>query len=193
MPGVEMWFPVAIYRQDDLLTEEENEIIKRSCLEIQNKTPPGGKDWVGGTYNTHGTHNLLKDSRFDNLFDKVLNCVHVFAEMHGSNGKYKNNYSWFNISGVGDWQEFHAHNGNIFSAVYYVAAPEGSGKIIFEDPKEPDMCSLKDVPEKNILSFNRVGYKPQARTLLIFRSYLRHLVEPGKNIEPRISIAMNFN
>lgn len=193
MHGVEMWFPVAIYRQDDLLTEEENEIIKKACLEIQSKTPTGGADWVGGTYNTHGTHNLLKDPTFDVLFDKALMHVHLFAKMHGSNGSYKNNYSWFNISGEGDWQEFHAHNGNVFSAVYYVSAPEGSGKIVFEDPKEPDMCSLKDVSEKNILSFNRVGYAPQERTLLIFRSYLRHLVEPGKNIEPRVSIAMNFN
>jgi hypothetical protein len=28
--------------------------------------------------------------------------------------------------------------------------------------------------------------------LLIFRSYLRHMVQPGSNIEPRISIAVNF-
>ena len=188
-----MWFPVAIYKHVDFLSPDENEELKQTCLSIQQTAPSGGSDWLGGTYNTHGTHDLSKDSRFDNFFNKVSEHVHTFAKLHGSNGKYVNDYSWLNISTAGAWQEFHTHNGNVFSAVYYPAAPKGSGKIVFEDPKEPDMCSLKDVPEKNMLSFIRVGYPVEEGLLLIFRSYLRHLVEPGTNTEPRISIAMNFH
>ena len=98
-----------------------------------------------------------------------------------------------NIATGSKWQEFHAHNGNVFSAVYYVSVPEGSGRIVFEDPKEPDMCPIKTKENRNQLRYSRTGYTPETGTLIIFRSYLRHSVEPGKNTEPRISIAMNYN
>lgn len=192
MANVEMWFPVAVYKQEDLLSVEENEIIKNICLELEQNTPCGGPDWVGGTYNTLGTFDISKDPRFNLLFEKVSTHIHNFADMHGSKGSYKPSYAWFNVSRHGNYQEFHSHNNNVFSAVYYITAPEGSGKLVFEDPKEPDMCGLKNLPEKNFLSFTRVGYPPAERTLLIFRSYLRHLVEPGTNSLPRISVAINY-
>lgn len=193
MQKVEMWFPVAIYSADDIISQEQNNALRNHCIAIQNKTPSGGAEWLGGTYNTHQTHDLSNDPEFKPLLDAVSDHVHQFAKMHNSNGTYENNYAWMNVSKAGDWQEFHTHNANIFSAVYYVSAPEGSGRILFEDPKEPDMFPLKSIPAKNQLSYTRIHYTPEPGKLLIFRSYLRHLVEPGTNTEPRISIALNFN
>lgn len=193
MSKVELWFPVAIYTEDNLISEDQNDLLKQHCLSIKENTPSGGSEWMGGTYNTHGTHDLSKDKIFQPVLDLVSYHVHQFAQMHNCTAKYENNYSWMNISNGPAWQEFHSHNGNVFSAVYYVSAPEGSGRIVFEDPKEPDMCPLKTKDNRNQLSYSRVGYQPKERTLVIFRSYLRHLVEPGTNVDPRISIAMNFN
>ena len=193
MSKVELWFPVAIYTEDNLISEDQNNLLKQHCLAIKENTPSGGSEWMGGTYNTHGTHDLSKDKIFQPVLDLVSYHVHQFAQMHNCISNYENNYSWMNISNGPAWQEFHSHNGNVFSAVYYVSAPEGSGRIVFEDPKEPDMCPLKTKDNRNQLSYSRVGYQPKERTLVIFRSYLRHLVEPGTNVEPRISIAMNFN
>lgn len=188
-----MWFPVAIYSEDALLLEAENTKLKDHCLHIQQIMPSGGSEWVGGTYTTHQTHDLSNDIEFQPILDAVTYHVHEFAKMHNCDGVYKNNYAWMNIAKAGAWQEFHTHNANVFSAVYYVNAPDGSGRILFEDPKEPDMFPLKSVHGKNQLSYSRIHYTPRAGTLLIFRSYLRHLVEPGTNTDPRISIAMNFH
>ena len=188
-----MWFPVAIYRQDGIITREQNDRLRKHCLAIQKNTPTGGAEWLGGTYNTHQTHDLSTDIEFQPALDAVTYHVHEFAKLHNCNMTYQNSYAWMNIAEGSAWQEFHTHNGNIFSAVYYVDAPEGSGKIIFEDPKEPDMMPLKTHINKNHLRYTRISYTPEPGTLLIFRSYLRHCVEPGTNSEPRISIAMNFN
>lgn len=193
MQKVEMWFPVAIYSAENIITAEQNELLKDHCLSIHKTVPPGGDEWVGGTYNTHQTYDLNVDRQFDPVADAVSYHVHQFAKMHNCNGTYKNNYAWMNVANAGDWQEFHAHNANVFSAVYYVSAPAGSGRIVFEDPKEPDMFPLKSIRGKNQLSFSRINYTPKTGMLLIFRSYLRHLVEPGTNTEPRISIALNFS
>lgn len=193
MQKVEMWFPVAIYSADDVLSQEQNTALINHCISIQSATPSGGAEWLGGTYNTHQTHDLNQDILFQPVLAAVTDHVHKFAKMHNCDGEYKTNYAWMNISKAGDWQEFHTHNANIFSAVYYVSAPEGSGRILFEDPKEPDMFPLKSLQGKNQFTYSRIHYTPETGTLLIFRSYLRHLVESGTNTEPRISIALNFS
>ena len=193
MQKIEMWFPVAIYSADDIISQEQNNALRDHCIAIQNKTPSGGAEWLGGTYNTHQTHDLNNDAVFQPVLESISDHVHRFAKMHNCSGIYTNNYAWMNISKAGDWQEFHTHNANIFSAVYYVSAPEGSGRILFEDPKEPDMFPLKSIQGKNQLSYSRIHYTPESGKLLIFRSYVRHLVESGTNTEPRISIALNFS
>jgi uncharacterized protein (TIGR02466 family) len=86
----------------------------------------------------------------------------------------------------------HTHNESTISAVYYISAPPGSGKIVFEDPREPDMLPIRDIPDRNDLSYIKVGYEPQVGQLLIFRSYLRHMVTLNTSILPRISVAFNF-
>jgi uncharacterized protein (TIGR02466 family) len=86
----------------------------------------------------------------------------------------------------------HTHNESTISAVYYISAPAGSGKIVFEDPREPDMLPIKDIPDRNELSYAKVGYQAAEGSLVIFRSYLRHMVSLNNNIEPRISVAFNF-
>lgn len=187
-----MWFPVSIYRKDNLLAEDYNEKLKKHCNEIRARVPTGGSDWYGGTYNTHGTHDVNKDSKFAELLELITHHVNEFAKQHNSTATYKPYYAWVNMSEKGAWQEFHTHNDAIFSAVYYIAAPEGSGKIVFEDPKEPDMLPLKGILEKNVLSYTRISYGATEGTLLIFRSYLRHMVEPGTFEGTRISLAVNF-
>ena len=193
MSNVEMWFPVAIYTEQELLSNESNNELKSYCLSVRNSVPSGGSEWLGGTYNTHGTYNVSTDKNFQPLLESISYHVHQFAKMHNCYETYKSDYAWLNIADSTNWQEFHTHNGNIFSAVYYVSVPEGSGRIVFEDPKEPDMCPLKTKTNRNQLSYTRIGYTPTEGSLIIFRSYLRHCVEPGNNTEPRISLALNFN
>lgn len=193
MSKIELWFPVAIYIEENVISEEENNKLKEYCLSLREKVPSGGSEWMGETYNSHGTYNLNDDLEFKLLLDEITNHVHNFAKAHNCFETYQSNYSWLNIADATKWQEFHAHNANIFSAVYYVSVPEGSGRIVFEDPKEPDMYPIKTKNNRNQLRYSRISYAPKNGTLIIFRSYLRHMVEPGTNVDPRISIALNFN
>jgi len=192
MPKVEMWFPVAIYQEDELISVEENKKLVDYALSLQDKIPSGGEDWYGDTYNTHGTYDLQKDIKFRPLLNLISMHVNNFAKMHNSISTYKISYAWLNINATNTYQELHTHNASIFSCSYYLSSPPGSGGIVFEDPKEPDMFPLKSIVDKNQLSFTRIKYPATERTLIAFRSYLRHMVQPGTNIEPRISIAVNF-
>jgi uncharacterized protein (TIGR02466 family) len=193
MAKVEHWFPTVIYTQEKLFSSAENENWKNICIEISKDTQSGGKNWLGGTYTSLDTCNIEQDYRFSSLLDSVSFHVHEFAKLHNSTGVYECKTAWFNINTTGTFQEYHHHSNSIFSAIYYVTSPEGSGSVVFEDPREPEMMPVKDVNPLNPLTYVTARYKPVAGNLIIFRSHLRHLVEPGTNTDPRISIALNFS
>lgn len=187
------WFPVSIYQQENLLNKEQNFNLKTHSLDMRSKVKSGGTEWLGNTYTTLNTFDLKTDIKFKFLIDLMHSHVKQYAKLHGAeDSNYEATGAWLNINDKGTFQEFHTHNDAIFSCVYWVAAPEGSGDLIFEDPKEPDMLRIKNVTNLNPLSFTRINYKAQEGALLIFRSYLRHMVEPCNNSQPRISVAVNF-
>ena len=192
MAKLEHWFPTVIYTQENLFQKTDNDYWEKICHEISNETESGGENWLGGTYTSLNKCNIENDSRFSNLLNAVSDHVHELARLHNSTGIYECKTAWFNINKAGTFQEYHHHSNSIFSAIYYVTAPEGSGSVVFEDPREPEMMPVKEVSPLNSLTYVTARYKPVAGNLVIFRSHLRHLVEPGTNTEPRISIALNF-
>jgi uncharacterized protein (TIGR02466 family) len=193
MAKIEAWFPTTIYQETDLFSDLQNfEWLTRS-LEIQKTISGGGDEWEGKTYTTHNTrYNILEDKIFEPLVEAVSFHVNQYVKLHNSTRHYSCESAWLNISLKNNFQEMHTHNESTISAVYYISVPEDSGKIVFEDPREPDMLPIKDISNRNELSYIKVGYSPLPGTLLIFRSYLRHMITINNNSLPRISVAFNF-
>lgn len=90
---------------------------------------------------------------------------------------------WFNVNPPGTYNSLHIHPGSILSGVFWVSCPENCGRFIIKHPNEmlnfylgPDKCSID----------------PQEGLLVLFPSYLPHLVEPNQGSEDRISISFNL-
>ena len=191
--NLSLWFPVAIYGASEIISVEENTKIYNRGLELQTSDGYVHDEWVGNTCTTYENYVVHHDKIFQPLMEQIKFHVRKFAEMHNSTDEPNLNASWLNVNTEGTHQEFHTHNGNIFSCVYWVKAPTGSGNLIFEDPKCPDMLPIRKLKGENDLNRQRICYAAVERRLVIFRSYLRHMVEPCKNKLPRMSIAVNFN
>lgn len=190
--SMHQWFPTSIYVTEDVISPEENQKIIDRCLDIKNYIPKGGNGWLCNTYNTLGTLNLLTDVAFNNLIEAVESHVNAYTTCLGSVYRYKCHEAWANISYQNSYQEYHAHCGCTISAVYYANMPEGSSGIYFESPTEPDMMPLNNISIQNPSNFQNCSYNPKAGTLIIFRSYLKHMVPMCQNTDPRITIAFNF-
>ena len=96
--------------------------------------------------------------------------------------------SWANVNEKGNWNFVHDHIGTDLSGVYYVKVPENSGEIVFFDPRKisvVDPVFQEDHPKA-------FGYHLVEGTLLMFPSYLEHMVTPSESDETRISIAFNI-
>ena len=192
MDKIIMTFPSSFYVSENLL---ENKIVldlQKRSKKIKKQYPRGGKNWICTTYNTCGTFDLLNDEYFKILLNKIEEKVFEFTKAHGSNYKYKTKQSWLNIYKNRDYQEFHHHAGNTFSAVYFLKSSKECAKLIFQNPTEPDMLPIVDVKQFNDLSFKTYSFEPIQNSLIIFRSYMIHMVELQTFDFERISVAVNL-
>lgn len=183
-------FPTVIGAYGNLVPEEYNNEILLECLKVKDTTESGGKNWLGDMYNTEGTFSLQTNPKFSLLNTAVTEAVNDYAKSFNSEHEFKIHESWINVGYEHSYQEYHDHFGNHISCSYYVSMPEGSGEIVFQSPST--YLQLPKIKEANNNSFVSYHFKPPARTLLIFRSNVKHMVKSGKNKEPRVTIAYNF-
>jgi uncharacterized protein (TIGR02466 family) len=100
---------------------------------------------------------------------------------------------WVNLLKAGGQHSGHIHPHSIISGTLYVEVPPGSGAIRFEDPRLPLMMSAppraEDAPEE-LRPF--VAVEPRPGLLLMWESWLRHEVLPGRGKAERLSVSFNF-
>tara|TARA_B100000287_G_C20582182_1_gene760801 strand:- start:64 stop:651 length:588 start_codon:yes stop_codon:yes gene_type:complete len=184
-------FQIPLYQTQNVLSHSENDDIKNKVLDIAPSIDTGG-DWNCNTFNSMGKFDLRQDQMFSKINETIIENVNYFSrDSYNSFVDYKILDSWFNISSENCYQEYHMHADSVFSAVYYVRCPSGSGDIVFDNPQD-QMISLKNVDEMHSVNSNFFAYTPSEGDLLIFRSSLRHMVKMGYNKEPRVSLAYNF-
>lgn len=186
------WFPTGIYHTSYPTHKKLKEVMLPNINENVSFNELTDS-WLGNPQNSCKKWNPLTiDSNEVKQFKLwVEDQVALFSQNYGSVEQYSIEQCWANIYRTGDFQESHYHPGWDFSAVYFIAAPEGSGNLIFENPLLPDMRPIKT--EKTFdLNCQAAIYKPVEGQLVIFRSNLRHGVYPNRSSNPRISLAFNL-
>ena len=102
---------------------------------------------------------------------------------------------WVNLLRGGGHHSAHIHPHSTISGSLYVEVPAKSGAIRFEDPRLPIMMAApqrsKDAAEE-LQTF--VTVEPRPGLLILWESWLRHEVLPGRvrGRRERLSISFNF-
>ena len=134
-----------------------------------------------------------RDPAFADLKRLLTRHAATFARELAWDQKPKLDSLWVNLLKSGGSHSGHIHPHSIISGTFYVEAPPGSGAIRFEDPRLAMMMAapprLPDAPEP-LRSF--VTIEPAPGMLLMWESFLRHEVLPGKTKAERLSISFNF-
>lgn len=100
---------------------------------------------------------------------------------------------WANVMEEGGIHTSHIHPHSAVSGTYYVTTPEGAAAICFEDPRSGLMMSAPSrTPEARPENRAFVQVRPEAGSLLLWESWLRHGVEMQHGDRPRISISFNY-
>jgi len=137
----------------------------------------------------------VRDPAFGDLAKLLTKHAAAFAKdcAFDLGRKPKLDSLWVNLLKGGGHHSAHIHPHSILSGTFYVEAPPGSGAIRFEDPRLPMMMAAPqrhaDAPEQ-LRSF--VTIDPAPGLLLLWESFVRHEVLPGKAKGERLSISFNF-
>ena len=189
-------FPVGLYAATNLLTDKENAAIDKKIHELHGIFKQGNTEsWLSGASspdNCFHVVDLAEYLEFTTLVNKATECVQDFAKHYGSEEEYECTESWYNVYKSGNYQEFHMHPYNVFSAIYYAKVPKGAAATYFKRPDMGSMLPPKNKVRNTPLNQDVLVAPPQERTLIIFRSNLQHSVPPSTFDGERITIALNF-
>jgi uncharacterized protein (TIGR02466 family) len=158
-----------------------------------------------------GHDNLTTDYRSDNFMtiehpaaQWLTECVNktVVDYLRRQGMDYDINWSlhgWANVNRFGDYHDLHNHPHSYLSGTYYVALPESAPKAGSRDDLTPGAISFYDArPQANMTAIRgdaqvspQYTIQPKPGTILLWPSFLMHLVHPNLSAEPRISVSFN--
>jgi uncharacterized protein (TIGR02466 family) len=133
------------------------------------------------------------DPAFSELFNFA--CSMAIKSAEELNLKYNTvtAIGWININDTRQaMNRQHIHD-DVFSGVFYIKAPKGSGKLSIVNPGMNCMWKGFNLPKiTNEYNADAVTFTPVEGEFLLWPSYLPHSVDTNNHDDARISIAFNI-
>jgi len=194
MADVEYWFPTPLWFSE---LNVDNKPVEKFCKKLAEKSKGRVLSNVGGWQSDDLYFHEKTDNKLKPLFNLIWLELKNVADKLDLLEHYKLNENtlqfWININNQENYNAIHNHPCSFLSGVYYVKVPKNSGNIIFHHPN-PLMKFWYQQYTKTLSheSHPTVFVEPKENKLVIFPSWLEHVVEPNKSKKDRISIAFNI-
>lgn len=109
-------------------------------------------------------------------------------------------HGWASINRFGDYHDLHNHPHSYLSGTYYVAVPTGAAEAGTRNDLSPGAISFFDPrPQANMTAIRGDGQvspqftiQPRPGMILMWPSFLHHLVHPNLSSQERVSISFNL-
>ena len=194
-------FATPIY-QDVLSGAVDLNDVENACLAIADDDE-AGQDWCeengfpGYTSYASLTDLPWRFPIFKDIVDALDKHVADFAEaLHFNldNKALKLEDIWINILPEGGIHTAHIHPHSVISGTTYVALPEGTDAIKFEDPRLQMMMASPSRKKDAPVELQQFVYiKPKVGDVLLWESWLRHEVPMNMSDGNRISVSFNYS
>lgn len=201
MPKTQDLFVTRIYRADLADTARLNRQLEAVALSLSRDDRAGLRWCAKHGYPGYTSYASLDDlarqfPEFARLEKLIGRHAAAFArELHWDmrGNKPVCDSLWVNVMQEGGSHSSHIHRNSVISGTYYVAVPEGAGRIVFEDPR---LAMLMAAPPRKRSAPRELGIHvsetPKSGTLLLWESWLRHEVPLNRAQGHRISVSFNY-
>ncbi len=198
-PNVSLHFATQIYRA--ALAPAASPLVQEldgACRSLA-EDDDAGLDWCEANgYPGYTSYASLDDLPwrfpvFGQLVEQLDRHVASFAgtlDFDLKGGKLECDSLWVNVLPTGGMHSSHLHPHSVISGTFYVALPEGSAAIRFEDPRLAFMMAAPT--RRNPANRPFVKVTPEPGEVLLWESWLRHEVPMNEADDERISISFNY-
>ena len=151
-----------------------------------------------GGYTSYASLNDLpqRASIFGLLKTKLDKHAQAFArdlELDLGGRRLKLDSLWANVLKPGAAHAGHIHPHSVISGTVYVSTPKGASALKLEDPRLPLMMAAPPrQPDAAESARSFIYLQPQAGSLIMWESWLRHEVPPNAAKRARISLSFNY-
>ena len=190
----QMMFPTPLYRIENL-PNVNRDAIEEVCYTrrqfdqgrvVSNRNGWQSSDLVEAEY---------KHLPITSLWDACIDVSTIIGEKAGLASKYQHSVgtSWINVNSKADhYNQYHCHPGTYLACVYYVNCSEGSGDIVFCDPRAGHAANVLHHDKLTSVNAVEVNVQPKQGELILFPGWLYHFVTQNTDDEDRITIATNI-
>ena len=189
-PDVLRLFPSFVWKAElkPEIHDPMNDAIMRALGEIG--APLAGLKPGEGWQSDHGLHELRQ-------FRELVDCINeaadsVLAYLRTGHRGPKITGCWANLNAPGAGHPVHSHPNNYLSGVYYVRVKPGANTINFLDPRPQTAIIHPPVTALTAENTDQVVVSITRGTVLIFRAWLQHAVDPNRSDCLRVSIGFNL-
>ena len=201
-------FPINVHKFN--IENFDQQRFAKFAIRVQDLCPPALRSSTGwqSPPNIHEIENYFKEKEDIDCISEILDTLTFgfskLAEDYEFDRLYldlepKISGLWFNINHSGSYNKMHNHGVAGFSGVFYIQKNEGQGNLLFEDiRRESKLWLIPNATFKNdkwvgekIFGFQEIEVK--TGDILMFPSWLDHMVEVNQTPNLRISISFNFN
>ena len=202
--------PISIYNLGEEYHEMNEQLVEDSFIEKNRHSHGELMSNKGGWHSSFGMEDRYNS--FNKLQSIIESCCNDYCKQTHNKSGLEVYQLWTNMNGCGDFNMSHHHGRSALTGVYYpvgdiiqdeydfnyqdnVTLIPGSGKngkggaVVFQDPSYAIKTHLEAVDEISPYNMGHYSFYPVAGVLVIFPSYLIHLVTPFKEDKTRVSIS----
>ncbi len=188
----EYHFPTPVYIQEVPNAVELNHHLEKHVLQWNKNDPKGvAKTNVNGW---HSTTDMNLKEEYNPLTKELFAMQYKIYTKEYLTQKPVLGNMWANINYPGGFNRPHLHPNALFSGVYWIKAPENSGKLMLYEPR-PGVHTTMPNRKKGKLPpqlWREIHYTPKAGMMVMFPAWLWHEVRPNESNDIRISVSFNF-
>jgi uncharacterized protein (TIGR02466 family) len=181
----ELYFPTPIYYWDLPDARALNDAMKPHLYAWRDQDQEGiVRSNVKQVGAWHSRLDMHQRPEYRVLTDHVLGAARTIAADLGydPSAEMVIDNMWTNILPRFAYNRGHIHPNALWSGVYYVQAPPGSGRILFTDPRpQAQMLAPRYLPgvQRRPEVWAEVYYEAVEGRLIVFPAWLLHEVEPN--------------
>ena len=184
-------YSVPIWQSEYPEFEDHKEIFLSTIEDYKKENPSIKKSNIGGYHSPETLHGV---EEFRPLFEYICQLgMKAVSDLNFVECDVALTSAWLNINDSRQCMNSEHIHGDVFSGVFYLKAPEESGKLVLQNPAINRMwsgCALAS--QKNEFTGESIRIEPIEGNIILFPSYLPHSVETNNHDEARIAISFNL-
>ena len=184
-------YSVPLWQSDYPYFKEHQELFLKVVKEYKKQNPSIQKSNISGYHSPETLHHV---EELRPLFEYICQMsFKAIADLDFIDCDIALTSAWINVNDSRQCMNSEHVHGEVFSGVFYLQAPEESGKLVLQNPAINRMwkgCQLTG--QKNQFTGESIRIEPVEGNILLFPSYLPHSVDTNNHDEERISISFNI-